>query len=109
MSYTTIEIVERFLRLDRGELIDMIEKLEKENKDLQNQIEIMNEKSKKEEKYSDSEILEFELEHQQNLTEIEELERFIENVCDSEEDEEEPLSKIEELKEMNEELEQKLN
>jgi|TARA_B110000902_G_scaffold25206_1_gene27635 hypothetical protein len=66
-------------------------------------------KSKKEKKYSDSEILEFELEHQQNLTEIEELERFIENVCDSEEDEEEPLSKIEELKEMNEELEQKLN
>ena len=49
------------------------------------------------------------MEHQQNLTEIEELERFIENVCDSEEDEEEPLSKIEELKEMNEELEQKLN
>tara|TARA_B110000879_G_C10701180_1_gene329232 strand:+ start:254 stop:475 length:222 start_codon:yes stop_codon:yes gene_type:complete len=65
-------------------------------------------KSKKEKKYSDSEILEFELEHQQNLTEIEELERFIENVCDSEEDEEEPLSKIEELKEMNEELEQKV-
>ena len=64
---------------------------------------------KKVKKYSDSEILEFELEHQQNLTEIEELERFIENVCDSEEDEEEPLSKIEELKEMNEELEQKLN
>lgn len=63
---------------------------------------------KKEKKYSDSEILEFELEHQQNLTEIEELERFIENVCDSEEDEEEPLSKIEELKEMNEELEQKV-
>lgn len=63
---------------------------------------------KKEKKYSDSEILEFELEHQQNLTEIEELERFIENVCDSEEDEEEPLSKIEDLKEMNEELEQKV-
>tara|TARA_B110000046_G_scaffold27224_1_gene27533 strand:- start:461 stop:673 length:213 start_codon:yes stop_codon:yes gene_type:complete len=63
---------------------------------------------KKVKKYSDSEILEFELEHQQNLTEIEELERFIENVCDSEEDEEEPLSKIEELKEMNEELEQKV-
>tara|TARA_R110000737_G_scaffold27522_2_gene46192 strand:- start:299 stop:508 length:210 start_codon:yes stop_codon:yes gene_type:complete len=59
-------------------------------------------------KYSDSEILEFELEHQQNLTAIEELERFIKNVCDSEEDEEEPLSKIEELKEMNEELEQKV-
>ena len=34
-SYTNIEIVERFLRLGRGELIDMIVKLEKENIDLQ--------------------------------------------------------------------------
>jgi DNA repair ATPase RecN len=39
-----------------------------------------------------------------NLYEIDDLYRFIENVCDTEEDEEEPLSKIEELLEVNEQL-----
>jgi len=39
-----------------------------------------------------------------NLSEIDDLYRFIENVCDTEEDEEEPLSKIEELLEENEQL-----
>jgi len=39
-----------------------------------------------------------------NLSEIDDLNRFIENVCDTEEDEGEPLSKIEELLEENEQL-----
>ena len=43
-----------------------------------------------------------------NLYEIDDLYRFIENVCDTEEDEEEPLSKIEELLEENEQLNEEI-
>jgi hypothetical protein len=39
-----------------------------------------------------------------NLSEIDDLYRFIENVCDTEEDEEEPLCRIDDLLEQNEEL-----
>jgi hypothetical protein len=49
-------------------------------------------------------IIGLENEVNENLIQIDDLHRFIENMCDSEEDEEEPLSKIEELLEQNEEL-----
>ena len=40
----------------------------------------------------------------ENLKRIEKLEEFIRNMCDTDEDKEEPLSKIEELLEENDEL-----
>lgn len=49
-------------------------------------------------------IIGLENEVNENLKQIEELEWFIENMCDSEEDEEQPLSEIEILLEENEEL-----
>jgi hypothetical protein len=44
----------------------------------------------------------------ENLKKIEELEYFIENVCDTDEDKEDPISKIEELLEENEELNEEI-
>ena len=43
-----------------------------------------------------------------NLQQIEELERFIRNMCESSEDSEEPISKIEELLEDNNELNEEI-
>jgi hypothetical protein len=60
----------------------------------------------KEKLYSELEILEFECEHRMNIDEIDELKSFVQNCCESKEDEEEPLDRIEELKEINEGLEQ---
>lgn len=61
-----------------------------------------------EDEFSDSEIQEFESEHSENLYDIYELETIIEKGCDSDEDKEEILSKIDELKDLNDELVQKL-
>lgn len=44
----------------------------------------------------------------ENLQQIEELERFIRNMCESSEDSEEPISKIEELLEDNNELNEEI-
>jgi len=49
-------------------------------------------------------IIGLENEVNENLFQIEKLEWFIENMCDSEEDEEQPLSEIEKLKDDNDEL-----
>ena len=54
------------------------------------------------------EIFQIEQELNDNLVEIKELERFIKKVCDTYEDMEEPLSKIENLNEINEELNNEL-
>ena len=57
------------------------------------------------ERISDIEnISQIEEEIKNNLSEIDDLYRFIDKVCDTDEDKEEPLSKIEELLEENEEL-----
>ena len=53
-------------------------------------------------------ISQLEEEVNNNLTEIDDLHRFIEKCCDTEEDEEEPLSKIEELLEKNEQLNEEI-
>ncbi|MDA8641659.1 hypothetical protein N9L37_04795 [Flavobacteriaceae bacterium] len=44
----------------------------------------------------------------ENLKRIEKLEEFIRNMCDTDEDKEEPLSKIEELLEENDELNEQI-
>jgi hypothetical protein len=59
--------------------------------------------------FSDSEILEFELEISQNNSDIDDLETIIENGCDTDEDKEDVLMDIETLREDNEYLWEQLN
>lgn len=54
-------------------------------------------------------ILQIEEEVRNNLSEIDDLYRFIENVCDTEEDKEEPLCRIDDLLEQNEELNEEIS